>query len=192
MKKNILTSLIVVFAIGAMNNAFGADDNREKLKSLCAKSADRVWVESDGVCVPKNPCEDTSGNYVIYCQTRFNSLNFSDPMHAINIVQTWVDYLVAGCTPTSHFIGADNNGYITCVGGHTGYRVFKFGNLFDADADNEDNDKIGWCLANNGYINESNTYRIDCVISKHSCSKAPFSTEYTERDGGLCSIIRNQ
>ena len=61
--KKIMFGIVGVVAVLASANAAETAD----IKAACQASDKTLWVERNKVCIPRNPCADTSGKYNQYC-----------------------------------------------------------------------------------------------------------------------------
>lgn len=130
------------------------DNARERLKSLCDKNSDKVWVERDGVCAPKNPCDDKK--YQRYCNTDFKQVQVGSKADAAELINVYVKRKGLDCTVgfigLSSIIGQD---FISCKG--TDFMVFEFDDVSESfGGEAEYNFKMGYCIALGGVLKPAN------------------------------------
>ncbi|GHT00179.1 hypothetical protein FACS189421_11900 [Bacteroidia bacterium] len=152
MKKLMSVAVLAALAAGGAMTGANADDKTDAaktaaIKAACEKSDKTVWVDQTKVCVPVNPCTDTSGKYEAYCIREFENAAPSGSLETLSWVQEqfirlYVDNVFGWRVPgTIKFIGAEigiltgdgnyqpGHVYVSWTGIKT-YRVFDFGGSF--------------------------------------------------------------
>lgn len=166
MKKLLIISLIAFTAVTGANAA----DNSEataKLKSLCSKSSEKIWIEKDGICAPINPC--TNSKYARYCENMFSDIKVSDPQKGAALVSLFTAkfYQNSGCASTVDS-SDDQGSFIGCTMKNGDYLAFSFSDLNDADSKNYERNKKA-CNIMNGYIVNTDD-QVECSgISEEEC-----------------------
>ena len=109
-----------------------------QIKAACQSSDKTLWVESNQVCIPRNPCENP--NYEQYCnrkyakvQTRGTGGTFR--MRATSEYMVLVEAYAKGhnisCVPTETIPSDFGQDYVICMGNDV--MVFEFDDISNLD-----------------------------------------------------------
>jgi hypothetical protein len=128
-------------------------ETEQKLKSLCDKNTERVWVYKDKICVPNNPCKDNK--YLRYCSSVFAEFQANSALFAAELVNIYAKNIGYACQAGNDIREIEDDtrkigqNYIACAG--IDYLVFKFLLITDSAANaTEYRKREGYCLAFGG------------------------------------------
>src|SRR5574344_1132574 len=118
--------------IVSVNTAWAVDT--ATAKKICMKHDEKVWVDKDSVCVPKNPCQDEK--YSRYCNKNFEGIQVSSIADGQDIAEAFSGkrWGKSGCLATSQpETGSVGQDYVFCKYTDGEQRVLESDELSESD-----------------------------------------------------------
>lgn len=144
MKKKLLG----IAGVLAMISSANAVDTAQ-IKAACQSSDKTLWVESNQVCIPRNPCENP--NYEQYCNRDFANMQVTGREYEA-IVNIFAEAKKLDCKAVEQNGKVFGEDYVVCMGNDV--MVFKFDDINEhfASTDNclSEDAKHAVCIAVDG------------------------------------------